>query len=69
MRKTTVGSDVLKDVTPYAMLSLVTRPIDSSNKGRQMLVKLGWSTGQGLNKSNTLVCYLSLTWAVIVLHA
>jgi len=29
------------------------RPIDSSNKGRQMLEKLGWTTGQGLGRSNT----------------
>lgn len=28
------------------------RPIDSSNKGRQLLEKLGWSSGQGLGKSN-----------------
>ena len=69
-RRATVGSDVLKDATPDAAPSSVTRysrninerikwlfgpyrPIDSSNKGRQMLEKLGWSSGQGLGRSNT----------------
>lgn len=53
LRRATVGSDVLKDAPPDDIPSSVTRPIDSSNKGRQMLEKLGWSTGQGLGKSNS----------------
>jgi hypothetical protein len=50
-RRVEVGSDV-----PVAERSdqsaSVHRPIDVSNKGRQMLEKMGWAEGQGLGATN-----------------
>ncbi|EDO45576.1 predicted protein [Nematostella vectensis] len=51
IRRVKVGSDAPNQ--PDAIPSSVHRPINADNKGRKLLEKMGWKTGEGLGKEKS----------------